>query len=187
MSAPTLQRRELKNARISFVPAGEVVDSVTVAAAVWPDADPSTNYSNYRFPEIETVTVEEEVVKESRDVPRSTGGYIKDTDESVVSRKWLANSATTNSYVKKLQHGLATVPVSGTPQAPGVNHDNFMLGIFLLEVQNKNGLIIERTQVWAKMRLASQSAAAIKPETSMVELSFELLESANNTFVVNAG
>lgn len=187
MAAPTLIRRELKNARVYFTPAGELVDMVTVAVTTWPDAVPVTNYTAYALADIETVTVETETEDEPRKLPRSGGGYQVDSEEMVTSRKWMASTAKTNSYVKQLQHGLTTVPVSGAAQAPGARLDNFILGIFTLETQNKNGVIIERLQVWAKMRLASQSAADIKPETSMVELSFEMQESANNTVVVNAG
>lgn len=187
MAAPTLIRRELKNARVYFTPLGEVVDGVTVALATWPDAAPTTNYSAYQIADIEEVTVEEEVESEPRKLPRLGGGYINSTEEMVVSKKWMAKTAKTNSYVKQLEHGLATVPVAGTAQAPGVRLDNFIDGIYTLEVQNKNGVMIERVQVWSKMRLASRTASDIKPETAMVELSFEMLESANNTIVVNAG
>lgn len=187
MAAPTLVRRELKNARVYFTPVGEVVDSVTVASATWPDAVPTTNYTGYQFPEIETVSEEVEVETETRKLPRSGGGYQNDTEEMVISRMWKAGTARTNSYVKQLQHGLATVPAAGTAQVPGAKLDNFISGIFTLEVQNKNGVIIERVQVWAKMRLASRTAGDIKAETALVELSFEMQESANNTIVVNAG
>ena len=37
MSAYTTTRRENLNARVYFIPTGEVVDAVTVAVATWPD------------------------------------------------------------------------------------------------------------------------------------------------------
>lgn len=185
MSVPTLIRRELKNARVYFIPAGATVDAVTVAVATWPDNVPPTNWTAYQFPDIETVVQETAESEEEFLVPRSTGGYINDPEKSVTSRMWKATTARTNSYVKQLEYGLASVPVAGTAQAPGVRHDNFILGVMLLEQQNKNGVIIERLQVWAKMRLVS--AGQTGPATTKVEVSWEMQESANNTFVANAG
>lgn len=184
MSAPSLIRRELTNARLYFIPAGEIVDSVTVANALWPDNSPTSNYSDYQFADIETVKEAKEVTTETFQIPKAAGGYFEDTEETVKSRKWTASTAKTNSYLKQLEHGLASVPVVGTAQAPNVNNSNFLDGVLLLEIQNKSGAIIERTQVWSRLRLAA--TPDVGPSTRKFDLVFEQRDSALNSFVVVA-
>lgn len=191
MSAPTLIRRELKNARIYFVPAGEVLAtgngeaSLTVGSTVvFPDNTPATNYTSYEIPDIEDVKTEITVEKETFKIPAAGGGYRDDVEEMVTRRLWMATTHKTSIYLKKLQHGLATVPVVGTAQAPGVTADNFMDGVMLLEIQNKAGVIIERTQVWSRLRLVT--AGDTGPTTAKVEVSLELLPHVSNSFIVVA-
>ena len=184
MSAPTLIRRELTNARLYFIPAGETVDSILVAQALWPDNAPTANYTDYQFGDVETVKEAKEVTTETFQLPKAGGGYFKDDEETILSRKWTASTAKTNSYIKKLEHGLATVPVVGTPQAPNVNNSNYIDGVMLLEIQNKTGVIIERTQVWARLRLSS--TPDVGPTTRKFDLVFEQRDSTLNTFVVVA-
>lgn len=184
MSAPTFIRRELQNARLYFIPLGETVDAVTVAVATWPDNDPATNYTSYQFPDIEMVKEAKEVETETRKIPRSTGGYRNDEEMSILSRKWTVSTAKTNSFIKKLEHGLATVPAAGVAQAPSINHDNHILGVLLIEIQNKDGAIIERTQVWAKLTLPA--TPDVGPTTRKFDLQFEQLESDNNSYVAVA-
>lgn len=185
MSVPTLIRRELKNARIYFIPAGEVVDGVTVSATTWPDNAPTSNYTGYQFADIETVKEAKEIESETFKIPRSTGGYVNDNEENMVSRVWTAMTAKTNSIVKQLEHALASPVVANTAQAPGVKQDNFIDGVMLLEIQNKNGTVIERTQVWSRLRLVS--AGDVGPTTAKVEISFEQRESSLNTYIAYAG
>lgn len=184
MSAPTLVRRELKNARLYFIPAGEVVDAVTVAQATWPDNNPTANWTAYELPDIEMVKSEVTVERETFKIPAANGGYREDVEDMVTRRAWTCETHKTSIYLKKLQHGLATIPVVGTAQAPGVNSDNFMDGVMLLEIQNKAGVIIERTQVWSRLRLVS--AGDVSPTTAKVEISLDMLASTANTFVVVA-
>jgi len=184
MAAPTLIRRELKNARIYFIPSGESVDSVTVANATWPDATPTTNWTNYQFSDVETVKEEKEVDIETFKIPKSTGGYTDDTEEMLRKRTWIAVSAKTNSILKQLEHALSSAVAASTPQAPFTNNSNYVDGVMLLEIQNKNGTVIERTQVWARLRLVT--AGDVGPATSKVEFSLEQRESTANTYVVFA-
>ena len=190
MAAPTLIRRELKNARICFIPAGEVIAagnvdaSLTVANAAWPDNVPTTNWTNYEIPEIEDVKSELTIKKESFTIPDSGGGYREEEEEMVTRRIWNATTHKTSIYLKKLQHGLATIPVVGTAQAPGVTKDNSMEGVMLLEIQNKAGVVIERTQVWARLRL--KTAGDVGPVTAKVEISLEQLPSTLNSYVAVA-
>lgn len=185
MAAPTLIRRELKNARLYFIPAGEVVDSVTVANATWPDNAPTSNYTNYQFADIETVKEAKEVETETFKIPKATGGYAIDTEEMLVKRMWNATTAKTNSILKQLEHALAAPVVASTAQSPFVNNSNFVEGVMLLEIQNKNGTVIERTQVWARLRLVT--AGDVGPATAKVEFSLEQRESTLNTYVAYAG
>jgi len=186
MSAPTLIRRELKNARLYFIPSGETVDGAIVAAAAnWPDNDPIANWTAYQFADIETVKEAKEVETETFKVPKASGGYSIDTEEMLVKRMWTATTAKTNNYLKQLEHALPTAVVASTPQAPFTNNSNYLDGVMLLEIQNKNGVVIERTQVWARLRLVS--AGDVGPATAKVELSIEQRESALNTYVAFAG
>ena len=185
MSAPTLIRRELKNARIYFIPSGETVDSVTVANATWPDATPTTNWTNYQFADIESVKESKEVETETFKVPKASGGYSIDTEEMLVKRIWTATTSKTNSYLKQLEHALSSAVVASTPQAPFVNNSNFLEGVMLLEIQNKNGVVIERTQVWARLRL--NTSGDVGPSTAKVEFTLEQRESSANTYVAYAG
>lgn len=185
MSAPTLIRRELKNARLYFIPAGETVDAVTVANATWPDNVPTTNYTAYAFADIETVKEAKEVETETFKVPKGTGGYFLDSEETLLKRTWTATTAKTNSLLKQLEHALAAPVVASTAQAPFTQQNNFLDGVMLLEIQNKNGVVIERTQVWGRLRLVS--AGDVGPATAKVEFSIEQRESTLNSYVCYAG
>jgi hypothetical protein len=182
MAAPILIRRELTNVRLYFIPAGEVVDTVPVSISTWPDNAPTSNYTAYAFIDIETMKEAKEVNSETFSIPKDAGGYFDDIEETVKSRKWTASTAKTNNYLKKLEHGLAAVPVVGTAQAPNVNNSNFIDGVLLMEIQDKTGPIIERTQVWARLRLAS--TPDVGPTTRKFDLVFEQRDSGNNTFVI---
>jgi hypothetical protein len=184
MAAPILIRRELKNARLYFIPSAEVVDTVTVTATTWPDNSPSSNWTAYQFQDIETVKSVRTIKTESFNVPDDGGGYTEDIEEMVTSRKWTATTHKTNNYIKQLENGIFSPLVASAAQAPGAKTDNFLDGVMLLEVQNKSGTIIERVQVWARLRVTSE--AEIGPASSSVELSFELRTSALNTFVAYA-
>ena len=184
MAAPTLIRRELRNARFYFIPTGETVDAVTVANATWPDNNPTANWTAYEFPEIEDAKTELTIKKETFTIPDAAGGYREEEEEMVTRRLWKASTHKTSSYLKKLQHGLATIPVVGTPIAPGTTKDNYMDGVMLLEIQNKAGTVIERTQVWARLRLVT--AGDVGPVTAKVEISFEQLASTLNSYVAVA-
>jgi hypothetical protein len=183
MSAPTLIRRELKNARLYFIPSGETVDSVAVslANATWPDNSPTANWTAYQFADIETVKEAKEVETETFKIPKATGGYSVDTEEMLIKRVWTATTAKTNNYLKTLEHATAAVVAAATAQAPFTNNSNYMEGIMLLEIQNKNGGVIERTQVWARLRLVS--AGDVGPATAKVEFSLEQRDHANNSYI----
>ena len=184
MSAFTLVRRELKNARMYFLPAGSSIDSVTVAVATWPDNVPTTNYTDCEIINIEDVKESTTVKKETFTIPDGAGGYRDEDEEMVTQRMWKATTHTTNALFKQLQNGLATIPVVGVAQAPNVKKDNCLDGCFLLEVQNKSGAVIERTQVWGRLRLTAPGD--VGPATAKIEFSIEQLYSALNSYVAVA-
>lgn len=186
MSAPTLIRRELKNARLYFIPNGETVDGNVVAnAANWPDNEPTTNWTNYQFADIETVKEAKEIETEVFKIPKAAGGYTNDTEETLLKRTWNAVTAKTNSLVKQLEHAVAAPVVASEAQAPFTQNNNYIDGVMLLEIQNKNGTVIERTQVWGRLRLVS--AGDVGPATAKVEFQIEQRESTLNTYIAYAG
>ncbi len=60
--------------------------------------------------------------------------------------------------------------------------DNCIDGVFLLEIQNKAGVVVERTQVWARLRLTTPGD--VGPATAKIEFSVEQLNSIYNSYVV---
>ncbi len=181
MAVLSLIRRELKNARIYFIPAGELVDGVTVANAAWPDNNPVTNWTAYQFSDIETVKEQKDIETEDFKIPRASGGYLTDSEETLLKRFWNATTARTNSTVKQLEHALPIQVASGVAQTPFTQNNNYIDGVLLLEIQNKNGQIIERTQVWGRLRLVT--SGDVGPSTAKVEFSVEQRESPLNSFV----
>ncbi len=185
MSAPTLVRRERKNATIAFVPLGEVVDSVTVSKTTWPDGNPTTNYTDFAIPDIEELI---EVLLKSKEpfkVPRSSGGYRIETETNLEGMTFEALTAKTNSYLKGLTWATPATVATGTAQAPNERSQLWIDGVLLIELRNNAGAIIDRCQVWARMTLEDAGPAA-KPETSKLKIMFEVLDSGNNTYLAVA-
>lgn len=182
MAKPVRLRREYSNCRFYFIPVGEVVDSVTISRNTWVDAAPLTNWTDYNIPEIEKCaplhTVEEEPFK----IPAESGGYDIDTEEQVTKRLWEMMTARSNNYFKRLEHALSANPTVDNAQTPGVRNDNFIIGVGLGEFQNKDGSMIERWQLWGKLRL--KGIPAIEAKTRMWTFTFEQMSSALNTYVL---
>ena len=185
MAAPTLIRRELKNAKAYYIPAGELVDAVTTSRTTWPDNDPTTNYTAYEIPDIEGLI--QEILSEDEDflMPQDSGGYQNEPEKQLRMLAWTLTTAKTSSYVKQLQFALAAAAVAATAQAPGVKGQLSLDGVLLIEIRGNDGAIIERWQIWARMTLADPGPAAA-PQTSRVQLRFSKLQSGNNTYVALA-
>lgn len=184
MAAPTLIRRELANAVLSFIPAGETVDSVTVAKELWPDEDPTTNYTDYAIPDIEKVVEEKSVVDEEIMIPDANGGYFADDEQMVTSRMWVITTAKTSNLIKQLDKGLASTLVAAAAQTHGTKSDNFVMGVLRIVMVNKNGSVLETTKVWAKLRVRSTGETG--PATKKIELQFKQYPSSLNTITVAA-
>jgi hypothetical protein len=184
MPAFTNVRRELLNARVYFIPAGEVVDTVTVAATAWPDNNPSSNWTSYQLQDTETLSCEPEFETETFKIPKATGGYTDDEEKTLLKVVYTGETARTNSLLKQLEHGLGSEPVVGTAQSPHVRNDDFVQGVALIEFQNKSGVVTERMQFWARLRL--QNRGVVGPTTKKLTYSLELRDSVNNSYVLVA-
>jgi hypothetical protein len=182
-AVPTLKRRELKNATICFIPAGETVDtSVVVSATTWPDVDPTTNYTDYEIPDIEGLV--EELTAEAEDflLPRASGGYMNEPENHLRMLAWIATTSKTSSFLKKLQYALSAAAVASTAQTPGATGALYIDGVLLIELRGNAGAIIERVQIWARMTLTDPGAAAAAT-TSKLQVKWSMLSSALNTYV----
>lgn len=185
MPAPTVIRRELLNiAFLSFIPVGESVDAIVVANGTWPDNSPLTNWTNYRIPDVETMMLEREFDDEIIPIPKASGGYFDDLESTLKKVVYKGKTSRTSSYFKRLENGLASIPVVGTAQAPHVSNQNFIEGVVLMEIQNKTGVVTERLQFWCRLRLDNPGETG--PATRKLEFSLELRESGNNTYVLVA-
>lgn len=186
MAAYTTVRRELLNvALLAFVPVGEVVDSVTVAKGTWPDAAPTTNYTNYLIAEVETIKAKREFDTEEFKIPKNTGNYFTDKETSLKSVIFEGETAKTNSVFKQLEHALASVPAVGTALTPYVGTNDYKEGVVLLELQNKGGTVTERIQVWGKLRLVDPGT--IGPATRKLKFEIEVdFTATNNTYLLVA-
>lgn len=184
MSAPTTIRRELLNARVYFIPDGETVDSVDVDFETWPDNDPVTNWTAYMLQDTETLKSEKTYDTETFQIPKDSGGYSDDDENTLKKVIYTGTTAKTSSLFKKLEHALATVPVVGTAQAPHADNDDFVEGVALIEFQNKTGTVTERLQIWCKLRLADPGE--VGPTTRKLTYTLERRDSGNNTYLLVA-
>ena len=177
-----IRRRELKSVKAFFIPEGETVDGVTVAIGAWPDDDPTTNYTDFEFEDIESMTDEEITEEETRSLPRDSGGYYQDSIKHFRGRRFTTSTVKTNNLIKQLQNQVAAAVVAGTPQQPGVTATPQLDGVLLLEVKGNDGAIIERIQIWSRMTL--QSPGEAKPQNAVLQVRWELIPAANNTYEV---
>jgi len=184
MSAPISIRRELLNARVYFIPAGETVDAVTVAEATWPDNNPITNWTAYQLHDTEEVTLEREFEQETFKIPKATGGYFDDDDPTLKKVTLVGVTAKTSSIIKQLEYGLAAQPAVGVAQAPWTENEDFVEGVSLIELQNKAGVITERIQIWSRLRV--NDPGKIGPQTKKITYSLEKRDSTANSYVLVA-
>lgn len=182
MAVLAFNRREVKGERIYFIPAGTSVDSVTVAIATWPDASPTSNWTDFEMDDIEMLEPGKEVETETFVIPSNTDGYDEDEDQTVKANFWTAETAKTNALVKMIEYGLATLPVANTAQVPFARKENYVEGVLLKETVVRGVGVTERLQCWARVYLETPGNSSSK--TSKVKLKFRRMASANNTFVI---
>lgn len=185
MAAPTLIRRELLGARVYFIPDGETVDGITVGPdSAWPDADPVANWTAYQFHDIEKVTEWKTEDTETFVIPDPEGGYYHDEETHLIARGWECETAKTNSILKTLQHATKNMVAAGTAAAPGARKDVSVPGVALIELQGRNGAVLERTQVRARLTL--DSPGEIGPATRKLKFRLRQLPHALNTYAAYA-
>lgn len=185
MSAYTTNRRENLNARVYFLPVGEVVDAVTVVQnGPWPDNVPTTNYTNFQLQDTESLKCDREHDVETFKIPKATGGYLDDEESLLKKVTYTGETHKTNSLLKQLEHGLASQPVVGTSQAPFVSNTNYVEGVALIEIQNKTGAVTERIQVWVRLRLPN--AGDIGPAAKKLTYTLEVRDSTANSYLLVA-
>jgi len=184
MATPTLIRRDLHHAKVYFIPAGETVDTVTVAAETWPDEDPTTNFTDYELADVENLIDEKQVQEESRMVPSTLGGYIDDPEEMVTMRRWLGRTAKTNNYFKQLEFGVANPVADATAQELGTVTDNYIDGVCRIDLVGKDAAVKESIKIWARLRV--RSAGEVGPATRLIEFSLEKRYSSLNTYTPSA-
>jgi len=171
--------REKYTAKVYFIPVGEVVDSVTVANATWPDSNPITNWTNYQFHDTETIELERTYEKEAFKV--GVGLNTEDEETTIKRIAYMGKTHKTNSLIRRLEFGLAAAPVNGTAQAPFVNHDDFIEGVALIEFINKNEATVQRLQTWSRLRLKEAGPTGAEVREFSYEL--EIRASTANTYL----
>jgi len=188
----TIKRRELKNARMYFIPAGTILAlgageaSLTISqSTAFPDNTPPTNYTDWEFDDIEEVKEALTLKSEDFSIRSDTGGYVVDDEGMVTKREYSATSHKTNALIKQLQHGLAALPVVGVAQALGANKKNSLEGVLLIEImEHRLGAVTERLSMWARFKV--KSAGDVGPATAKVEISFAMLPHTANSYVLVA-
>lgn len=182
MGLHDIDRVETLFSHLSFVPLGTTVDATTVAKNTWPDATPSTNYSDFKLKEIENLKPFQNTETEPRIyVSETAAGW---TQEDEVTRKnagYTFDVARTNTLYKMLQYGLVSLPVAGTPQVPYARKEAYVDGVLLKETGVVSlGEITEIEQVWARLELVNAGDQTNK--TARVSLRLTILDADNNTF-----
>jgi len=170
MAAYTHITREKYTAKVYFIKAGEVVDSVTVANATWPDASPVTNWTNYQLHDTETIKEERTYEKEAFKI--GVGLNTEDEESTIKRIAYTGKTHKTSSLFRQLEFGLAAAPVNGTAQAPFVRHEDYIEGVVLIEFINKDDAITQRLQNWGRLRLkeTGETGAAVREFTYEIEL-----------------
>lgn len=176
----TVTRRELKNARLYFIPNGTSVDGGTVSISSWPDAVPTTNYTDWQFSSVEKVEDFREENEEKFLQESPYGGMEEVVEKDLRRRGWAVTTSKTNNLIKQLQNGLLAAPAVGTPQTPSAAKDLYLDGVLLLEEQLKDGVVSERHQVWARMRL--RAVPGTDGNTAKVTVEFQILQAALNSY-----
>lgn len=177
-------RRELLNARVYFIPVGTVVDLITVSSTTWPDNVPTTNYTDRMLQDTETIAKEKSYDTETFKIPKSTGGYTDDEESTLKKVVFTGETGKTREMFKQLEWGTATEPVIGTALAPFTENEDYLEGVALIEFQNKTGVVTERYQTWARLRLKDDGK--VGPTTKKITYTLEVRESGNNTYLAVA-
>jgi hypothetical protein len=179
----TLKRRERRGDFVYIIPNGTVVDGGTVSKTSWPDAVPTTNYTDWQFDDIESTEPIREVETETISVPQASGGYNKEEEPSVTKRAWKHVTSKANSLLKQLEHGTSSAIAAGVPQTPGGSNVPFIDCVYLRETVGSDGTVLARIQVWARLTLISSPKS--ENATGKYEFQVQQLYSSLNTIQEN--
>jgi|JFJP01.1.fsa_nt_gi hypothetical protein len=179
MAVFTTIRRETLNARAYFVPVGETVGAVTVAKEDWPVVADESDIEGYQLHDVESIKVEKEYDSEIVKIPGDRG-YIDDEEKTLKKVSYLGTTSKTNSLLKKLEHGLVTIPVVGTPQAIHASSEDYVEGVAYIYNQNKSGTTVETITIWARIRLTD--SGEVGPNMKKLTYSLEKRDSSLNSY-----
>ena len=138
-----------------FIPAGTVVDGVTVSSASngKPDTDPETNWTNHTLGDVLNFKFGEESVDIPRTVPLASGGYAKINKKIVVQDWVILKTAQMGELVHRLQFGLASAIATGTPQTPHIALDRQITGWLRIQGRQLGGTDRFILDWWAECRI----------------------------------
>jgi hypothetical protein len=167
-----------------FVENGTTVDAQTVSSTVVPDASPTSNWLS-----LGTVLpgaafgLEEE--DDSYLAPSEAGGFEKVDRKNVMQDFLSLQTRQMSGIVDRLQMGLASVIVEGTPQSPHVQKDRKVTGWLLIQARqvggNGDGTDDYRLLWWCDLRLGDQP----KYDNKVVSPTLKAVKRANTLNTIN--
>jgi len=167
-----------------FVENGTTVDAQTVSATVVPDASPTTNWLRLGtiLPGAAFGLQEED---DSYLSPSPSGGFERIDRMNVMQDFITLQTREMSGIVDRLQMGLNSAIVEGTPQSPHVSKDRKITGWLLLQARqvggNGNGTDDFRLLWWADIRLGEQP----RYENRVVSPTLKVIKRANTLNSIN--
>jgi hypothetical protein len=167
-----------------FVENGTTVDSQTVSATVVPDASPTSNWLS-----LGTVLPGASFGLEEDDdsylAPSAAGGFEKVERMNVMQDILTLQTREMTGIVDRLQMGLASAIVEGTPQSPHVTKDRKVTGWLLLQARqvggNGSGTDDFRLLWWCDIRLGEQP----QYENKVISPNLKIIKRANTLNSIN--
>lgn len=143
-----------------FLESGTTVDATVVAAetvvspaAGKPDANPTTNWSDYALGNVESAKFSVKTEDESFMVPSSAGGYTEEVEKRVVADLLDIKVDKASEIYHRLAMGAAAKIVVGTAQAPHTVLDRKITGWLRLQARKQAGTDIFLLDWWCELRL----------------------------------
>jgi hypothetical protein len=180
MSAPALLER-LIGKFAYFIPAGSVVDTLTVSATVKPDASPTTNWTDYFLGSVISAKHDPEIEDNSFKKASASGGFEKVSRKKVIADVITLKTREMGEPQLRLQFGLGAAIVEGTAQTPFAATDRRIDGWLKVHYRQEDGTDMAIMDVWASMELASGLTADGK--TTEPELRFTVIKSVDGVAV----
>lgn len=167
-----------------FIPAGTVVDAVTVDIDNWPDNTPTTNYDPFKLKYLEGIKPFRNTDSETDiTVSETAAGYEQQDSETIKNDGFTYTTPNMNTLYKMLEKGLEGLPVAGTAYTPRANKNNYRDGVLLqLTGDQKLAVITEREWCWARVALVNPGEHNNK--TAKIEVRITKMDAANNSYVL---